>query len=219
MNVAVQGLPKPIYANYREENQITQVTTLSNGLRVASENRFGEFCTIGGRNYLNIQDFLANYFHVLFLVIIDSGSRYEVAYPSGISHFMEKLAFNVGFLQAVFSHIFLFNYFQSTKTFPDKDIMMNTLEKHGGICDSQASRDTFIYAASAYTSGLDDVMKMLGEVTLRPNITNEEVDAARQAISFELETLNMRPEQEILLMDMIHGVCYKLQLQHFLLLP
>lgn len=84
--------------------------------------------------------------------------------------------------------------------------MMNTLEKHGGICDSQASRDTFIYAASAYTNGLDDVMKLLGEVTLRPNITNDEVDAARQAISFELETLNMRPEQEVLLMDMIHAV-------------
>lgn len=31
--------------------------------------------------------------------------------------------------------------------------MINKLEKHGGICDSQASRDTFIYAASAYTTG------------------------------------------------------------------
>lgn len=49
MNVPVPGLPKPVYANFREENQITQVTTLSNGLRVASENRFGEFCTVGGR--------------------------------------------------------------------------------------------------------------------------------------------------------------------------
>lgn len=48
---------------------------MPNGLRVASENRFGEFCTVG--------------------VVIDSGSRYEVAYPSGISHFLEKLAFNV----------------------------------------------------------------------------------------------------------------------------
>ena len=36
---------------------------------------------------------LISYF---FTVVIDSGSRYEVAYPSGISHFLEKLAFNVG---------------------------------------------------------------------------------------------------------------------------
>lgn len=30
-----------------------------------------------------------------FSVLIDSGSRYEVAYPSGISHFIEKLGFCV----------------------------------------------------------------------------------------------------------------------------
>ena len=90
--------------------------------------------------------------------------------------------------------------------YPDKDEILNRLEKHGGICDSQASRDTFIYAASAYTSGLDDVIHLLAEATLRPQITGDEIDAARQAISFELETLNMRPEQETLLMDMIHAV-------------
>lgn len=84
--------------------------------------------------------------------------------------------------------------------------MINKLEKHGGICDSQASRDTFIYAASAYTTGLSDVIQLLAEATLRPQITPEEVDGARQAIRFEWETLLMRPEQETLLMDMIHSV-------------
>lgn len=28
-------------------------------------------------------------------VVIDSGPRYEVAFPSGVSHFLEKLAFHV----------------------------------------------------------------------------------------------------------------------------
>lgn len=84
--------------------------------------------------------------------------------------------------------------------------MMNNLEKHGGICDSQASRDTFIYATSAYSQGLDEVMRLLGEVTLRPQITDDEVISAQQAIKFELEALAMRPEQETLLMDMIHAV-------------
>lgn len=51
MNVPIKDLPKPIYANYREENQVTKVTTLPNGLRVASENRFGEFCTVGGKGF------------------------------------------------------------------------------------------------------------------------------------------------------------------------
>ena len=42
------GLPAPVYASLKEEYHTTQVTTLSNGLRVASENRFGQFCTVGG---------------------------------------------------------------------------------------------------------------------------------------------------------------------------
>lgn len=52
---------------------------------------------------------------------------------------------------------------------------MLTLEKHGGICDCQASRDTFVYAASAERHGLDTVVQILGDIVLRPRITQEEV--------------------------------------------
>lgn len=48
MSEPVRGLPHAIYANFKEEDQKTEVTVLPNGLRVASENRFGEFCTVGG---------------------------------------------------------------------------------------------------------------------------------------------------------------------------
>ncbi|XP_070492848.1 mitochondrial-processing peptidase subunit alpha [Chironomus tepperi] len=167
----LKDLPQVEYAQVRKEQEETRVTTLSNGLRVASENRFGQFCTIG--------------------VVIDSGPRYEVAYPSGIAHFLEKLAFN------------------STIEYPEKDIILKELEKHGGICDCQSSRDTFIYAASADSRGLDQVTKVLGEVVMRPQLKSEEVDMARQAVLFELESLHMRPEQEPILMDMIHAAAYR----------
>ena len=36
-------------------------------------------------------------------------------------------------------------------------------------------RDTFIYAASAESQGLDAVVKVLGEVVLRPQISLQEV--------------------------------------------
>lgn len=71
----IQNLPEVEYARPLAESSLTQVTTLPNGLRVASEPRFGQFCTVG--------------------LVIDSGPRYEVTYPSGVSHFLEKLAFNV----------------------------------------------------------------------------------------------------------------------------
>ncbi|XP_072744331.1 mitochondrial-processing peptidase subunit alpha [Anoplolepis gracilipes] len=167
----VPNLPKPIYSTAKEEHQITKITVLPNGLKVASENRFGQFCTIG--------------------VLIDSGPRYEAAYPSGISHFLEKLAFG------------------STNTYNSKDKIMLALEKHGGICDCQASRDTFVYAASAERNGLDIVTQVLGDIVLRPQITEEEVQIARQTVQFELESLHTRPEQEPILMDMIHAAAYR----------
>lgn len=71
----IPDLPEVEYAKPLLESSATKVTTLPNGLRVASEPRFGQFCTVG--------------------LVIDSGPRYEVTYPSGVSHFLEKLAFNV----------------------------------------------------------------------------------------------------------------------------
>ena len=71
--------------------------------------------------------------------------RYEVAFPSGISHYLEKLAFH------------------STSVFPSKDAILQTLEKYGGICDCQSTRDTFLYAASVDSRGLEPTVQILGE--------------------------------------------------------
>ncbi|UYV73113.1 PMPCA [Cordylochernes scorpioides] len=124
-------------------------------------------------------------------IVIDSGSRYETNYPKGISHFLEKLAFN------------------ATIQYNSKDEILQELEKHGGICDCQGSRDTLIYAASAYTSGLDPVISLLSEAVLRPQITEEEMDLARDTIQFELEDLSMKPDQEAILLELIHAAAYQ----------
>jgi mitochondrial-processing peptidase subunit alpha len=49
-------------------------------------------------------------------------ARYEVAFPSGISHYLEKLAFN------------------STAAYTSKDEILQKMEKFGGICDCQSTR-------------------------------------------------------------------------------
>lgn len=145
-------------------------------------------------------------------VVIVSGPRYEVAYPSGISHFLEKLAFhvscNLGYLFVMILTVY-FNKFQSTQEYANKDTILKELEQHGGICDCQSSRDTFVYAASADSRGLESVTRVLSEVVLRPKLPDIEVDLARQSVQFEMESLNMRPEQEPLLMDMIHAAAYR----------
>ena len=48
---------------------------------------------------------------MFLIVVIDSGSRYEVAYPSGVSHFLEKLAFGV-----ISKEIIKYNFINYTYT-------------------------------------------------------------------------------------------------------
>lgn len=46
------GVPKPIFATVDGQEKFeTKVTTLDNGLRVASQNKFGQFCTLGSKSY------------------------------------------------------------------------------------------------------------------------------------------------------------------------
>lgn len=166
-------LPKAVYiqkSSVPSKQSNTKVTTLENGLRVASEPKFGQFCTVG--------------------VCIDSGSRYEVAYPSGVSHFLEKLAFG------------------ATQKFDSKDAILKRLEEFGGICDCQATRDTFLYAASVDSRGLEATLEILGDVVLRPRVTDEELEMTRMAITYELEDANMRPDQEPLLVEAIHAAAF-----------
>ncbi|KAB0388527.1 hypothetical protein E2I00_009601, partial [Balaenoptera physalus] len=166
------GVPKPVFATVDGQEKFeTKVTTLENGLRVASQNKFGQFCTVG--------------------ILINSGSRYEAKYLSGIAHFLEKLAFS------------------STDRFGSKDEILLTLEKHGGICDCQTSRDTTMYAVSADSKGLDTVVGLLADAVLHPRLTDEEIELARMAVRFELEDLSMRPDPEPLLTEMIHEAAYR----------
>jgi len=165
------GLPVASYVTGKGEAAETRVTVLDNGIRVASEKRFGQFCTVG--------------------VAIDSGSRYEVAFPSGVSHYLEKLAFN------------------STTNYASKDEILQKLEKYGGICDCQSTRDTFLYAASVDSRGLDPTIDILGDVVLRPQFSPEEMEMCEMTIRYELEDMSMRPDQEPLLVEKIHAAAYK----------
>ena len=76
----------------------TRITRLENGLRVASQEAFGQYCTIGGElarssaQTLTRVRYLESYETTVF---VDAGSRYEVEHTSGVSHFLQKLAFQV----------------------------------------------------------------------------------------------------------------------------
>jgi len=55
-------------------SRATQITKLSNGLRVASSQKSGGMCSVG--------------------VVLESGARNEKSHKKGVSHFLEKLSFS-----------------------------------------------------------------------------------------------------------------------------
>lgn len=111
LNEPLPNLPAPGMVGgtdrQNRHDHVTHVTNLQNGIRVASEDSFGQFSTVG--------------------VVIDAGSRYEVDYPAGLSHVLEKLAF------------------QSTIEFQNNDDFTQELEKFGGMADCSSFRCTEIF--------------------------------------------------------------------------
>lgn len=73
----------------------TKITYLENGLRVASQEAFGQYSTIGGKRCRRAILYVRWKLNSTSLVFVDAGSRYEVNYTSGVSHLLQKLAFQV----------------------------------------------------------------------------------------------------------------------------
>ncbi|XP_037654178.1 mitochondrial-processing peptidase subunit alpha isoform X2 [Choloepus didactylus] len=83
---------------------------------------------------------------------------------------------------------------------PWKNMVVSVTARH---------QDTTMYAVSADSKGLDTVVGLLADVVLQPRLTDEELELTRLAVQFELEDLNMRPDPEPLLTELIHEAAYR----------
>lgn len=167
----IPGLPTIIYPKPTASRDAeTKVTVMKNGLRVASEKKYGQYCIAG--------------------VAINSGSRLEQCYPSGISHFIERSAF------------------KSTNKFSSREHILEQLSHVGGTIDCQGSRDLMVYAVSVMNDHLESAVNLLGETVLRPQFTPGEVKETANRISFELQDMSFDPERKVQLTEMIHEAAY-----------
>lgn len=165
------GLPKVIYPKPTDPRDAeTKITVMENGLKVASEKKFGQYCIAG--------------------VAINSGSRLEASYPSGISHFIERSAF------------------RSTNKFFSREHILEHLSHVGGTLDCQGSRDLMVYAVSVVNEHLETAVDLLSEAVLRPQFTDDEVRETATRISFEIEDMSYDPERKVQLTEMVHAAAY-----------
>lgn len=70
-----KGFPTIVQEYSKASTGLSKITTLPNGIRVASENTPGHFSAVG--------------------VYVDAGSRYETSATRGVSHILDRLAFKV----------------------------------------------------------------------------------------------------------------------------
>lgn len=167
----IPGLPGVIYPRPESiRNTETKVTVLENGLRVASEKKFGQFCIAG--------------------IAINSGSRLEATYPSGISHFIERSAF------------------RSTEKFSGRDEIVERMAHVGGTIDCQGSRDLMVYAVSVANGNLNKAVELLGEAVLRPRFTPDEIQDTANRVAFELQDMSYDPERKTQLVELLHAAAY-----------
>jgi len=107
---------------------------------------------------------------VTISLFVGSGSRYEPAEQSGISHFVEHVVF------------------KGTRHFPTSEAVAEAVEGVGGVLNGGTDKELTIYWAKVMKNHLRLAMQVLADLVRFPLFDRSEVEKERQVI---LEEINM----------------------------
>ncbi|KAK9465612.1 Metalloenzyme, LuxS/M16 peptidase-like protein [Lipomyces arxii] len=148
--------------------ELFKVTTLPNGLRVATDGPHGHFAALG--------------------LYVDAGSRYEGTTHTGLSHMMDRMAF------------------QSTKGY-SADQMQARLSQHGGSYMCVSSRESIIYQAAVFNKDVSSMFELLSATVRWPEIKEEELIVQKETAQYEIGEIWQKPD--LILPEILHTVAYK----------
>ncbi|KAL8744980.1 MAG: hypothetical protein Q9190_002843 [Brigantiaea leucoxantha] len=146
-------------------SELDQISTLPNGIRVATEALPGAFAGIG--------------------VYVDAGSRYENDDLRGVSHIIDRLAFKLSAFIECLS--------QSTKS-RSSDEMLESLETLGGNIQCASSRESLMYQSASFNSSVPTTLGLLAETIREPLITDLEVQQQLETADYEIREIWAKPE-------------------------
>ncbi|OCH86661.1 LuxS/MPP-like metallohydrolase [Obba rivulosa] len=148
-------------------NPPVQITTLPNKIRVATESTPGHFSSVG--------------------LYVDAGCRYETPPTSGVSHFLDRMAF------------------KTTKT-RSADEVSSAIDKIGGQILCSSSRESIMYQSSHAHQANPLAMSLIADTVLNPAFTPDELEAQRDAARYEIREVTSKPE--MILPEVVHDVAY-----------
>ncbi|KAH9957548.1 Metalloenzyme, LuxS/M16 peptidase-like protein [Lactifluus volemus] len=164
---ALRRYPRPRHASTLPLTPSVRVTTLPNKIRVATENTPGHFSAVG--------------------LYVDAGARYETLSNSGVSHFLDRMAF------------------KSTRSMSDSD-MASAMSALGGQIMCSSSRETIMYQSSHFHRATPLALSLISETIQNASFLPEELEAQRAAAEYEIRELKAKPE--IILPEILHHVAY-----------
>ncbi|KAJ3508614.1 hypothetical protein NLJ89_g5663 [Agrocybe chaxingu] len=167
---ALKTHPKPRPFSSAAPPPNAQVTVLPNKIRVATESTPGHFSSVG--------------------LYIDAGARYETPHTSGVSHFLDRMAF------------------KSTGTRSDEQ-MSSDIHSLGGQIMCSSSRESIMYQSSHAHKGTPLALSLIADTVLNPSFKPEELEAQRDAAYYELREITSKPD--MILPEIIHSVAYNNQ--------
>ncbi|KAJ9533109.1 hypothetical protein QJQ45_018206 [Haematococcus lacustris] len=160
----------------------TQVTTLPNGLRVATEHiPFAETTTLG--------------------VWINSGSRFETDETNGVAHFLEHILFkgtNVSGAVA-YMHTFL-----QKRTVKELEV---EVENMGGQLNAYTGREQTAYYAKVLGKDVGKAVGILSDILLNSNLDERAINKERDVILREMEEVNKQTSE--LVFDHLHATAFQ----------
>jgi len=152
---------------FNTSSPLVQITTLPNKIRVATESTPGHFSSVG--------------------LYIDAGSRYESPFSSGVSHFLDRMAF------------------KSTGTRTDTE-MSTAIHSLGGQIMCSSSRESIMYQSSHFHQATPLALSLIADTVLNPLFLPEEIEAQRDAAQYELREITSKPD--MILPEVLHNVAY-----------
>ncbi|MCJ1467337.1 hypothetical protein MMC07_005961 [Pseudocyphellaria aurata] len=163
-----------------------QITTLSNGIRVATEALPAPFSGVG--------------------IYLSAGSRYENEELRGVSHIADRLAFKVDTASQYGVHYRANENMQSTRS-RTSDLMLESLEMLGGNIQCASSRESLMYQATSFNSTVPNTLGLLAETIRYPMITELEVQQQLETAEIEINEIWSKPE--LILPELVNTAAFK----------
>jgi len=178
MTDPLPNVDTPFLTNPPSKAPETRESTLQNGFKIATQATLGPTATLG--------------------IYVDSGSVYEQAHQTGISHLLEYLAFKSTLHRT---------HFRLTRE----------VEVIGGNLLAAASREQMAYNLDIIKTNVPEALEILADSVLNPKFNNWEVREQVEKLKADLE--NIKNNHQTVLLEGLHSVAFTGGLSRPLIAP